>query len=126
MAMTKRERFQAAIAGRPVDRPPVTAWVHFVTDESPPEVFAERAASFFERLDFDVCKVVNDYRYPLPDGLETIDGPDDMRRFARIAMDHPAFAPQPRAIRRLPQRRRPDLPLPDTRVEAVPPVMRKA
>jgi uroporphyrinogen decarboxylase len=126
MAMTKRGRFEAAIAGRPVDRPPVTAWVHFVTDESPPEVFAERAASFFERLDFDICKVVNDYRYPLPDGLETIDGPDDMRRFTRLAMDHPAFVQQPRAIRLLRERLGPDVPILDTGFDPFQQVMRKA
>jgi len=126
MAMTKRERFEAAIAGRPVDRPPVTAWVHFVTDESPPEVFADRAAAFFERLDFDICKVVNDYRYPLPDGLETIDGPDDMRRFRRLSMDHPALVRQPRAIRLLRHRLGPDVPILDTGFDPFQQVMRRA
>jgi uroporphyrinogen decarboxylase len=125
MTMTKRERFEAAIAGRPTDRPPVTAWVHFVTDESPPEVFADRAAQFFERLDFDICKVVNDYRYPLPHGLETIDGPEDMLRFRRVSMDHPAFVKQPRAIRLLRERLGPDVPILDTGFDPFQQVMRK-
>ncbi|WP_337876126.1 uroporphyrinogen decarboxylase family protein [Elioraea sp.] len=124
--MTKRKRFEAAIAGRPVDRPPVTAWVHFVTDESPAEVFADRAAAFFERLDFDICKVVNDYRYPLPEGLETIEGPEDMRRFRRLAMDHPAFVQQPRAIRLLRERLGPDVPILDTGFDPFQQVMRRA
>lgn len=126
MAMTKRERFEAAIAGRPVDRPPVTAWVHFVTDESPAEVFADRAAAFFERLDFDICKVVNDYRYPLPEGLETIQGAEDMRRFRRHSMDHPAFVQQPRAMRLLRERLGPDVPILDTGFDPFQQVMRKA
>lgn len=126
MAMTKRERFEAALAGRPVDRPPVTAWVHFVTDESPPEVFADRAAAFFERFDFDICKVVNDYRYPLPEGLETIDGPEDMRRFRRLDPDHPALARQPRAIRLLRDRLGPDVPILDTGFDPFQQVLRRA
>ena len=124
--MTKRERFLAAIRGETLDRPPVTAWVHFVTDEAPPELFAERAAAFFERFDFDLCKVVNDYRYPLPAGLETLESPRDMERIRPLAEGHPWFSLQPRAIRLLRDRLGPDVPIIDTAFDSLQLVLRRA
>ena len=124
--MTKRERFLAAIRGETLDRPPVTAWVHFVTDEAPPELFAERAAAFFERFDFDLCKVVNDYRYPLPAGLETLESPRDMERIRPLAEGHPWFSLQPRAICLLRDRLGPDVPIIDTAFDSFQLVLRRA
>ncbi|MBM3557756.1 MAG: hypothetical protein FJX47_19630, partial [Alphaproteobacteria bacterium] len=123
---TKRERFQAAIAGAPVDRPPCTAWLHFVTDVHPGEVFATRAAEWFRRFDWDICKVVNDYRYPLPEGLETIDGPADLERFRRLPVEHPAFQEQPKVVEILRAILGPDVPIMDTGFDPFQQIMRKA
>lgn len=61
--MTKRERIDAALAGREVDRVPVSAWRHFIPEESdPPEEpdptsLAEAHLSFFRGFDWDWLKV---------------------------------------------------------------------
>src|SRR5207249_8542336 len=43
---------------------------------------AERAAAahleFFEAYDLDLLKVMNDYDYPMPDGIDTISTPADL------------------------------------------------
>jgi uroporphyrinogen decarboxylase len=127
MSMTKRERFEAALKGAPVDRPPATAWVHFATDYLPADVFARRAGRWFRDLDWDICKIVNDYRYPLPEGMETIDSPDDLLRIAEqaLSMDHPAFTQQPRAVRLLREALGPDVPILDTDFDPFQQVMRR-
>ncbi len=127
MAMTKRARFEAALKGAPIDRPPVTAWVHFATDYLPAEVFAERMARWFRDLDWDICKIVNDYRFPLPDGLETLESAADMLRIAeqKLTMDHPAFTQQPKAVRLLREALGPEVPILDTGFDPFQQVMRR-
>jgi len=76
--MNKIERVRATLAGEPADRPPFTVWYHFGTQHSP----AARAASvhleFLEAYDFDLLKVMNDYDYPMPDGIDTLATADDL------------------------------------------------
>lgn len=55
--MKKRDRISAAIAGKPVDRVPVSAWGHFFLDETRAESFADRMLSFQEEYDWDFLKV---------------------------------------------------------------------
>jgi uroporphyrinogen decarboxylase len=55
--MSKRERLEAAIAGAPLDRPPVALWRHWPGDDRTPEGLAERTLSFQRRFDFDFVKV---------------------------------------------------------------------
>ncbi len=55
--LTKRERVDAALAGREVDRVPVTAWRHFVPEETSPTSLAEAHLRFFWKYDFDWIKV---------------------------------------------------------------------
>jgi uroporphyrinogen decarboxylase len=112
--MNRRERFFAAVAGREPDRPPVTAWVHFLSDHLSGEDTAELHLKFLREYDWDIAKVMNDYRYPLPVGLERLDGAEAMRRFRRLSLDEPAFARQLDAIRRLRRELGPDWPIVDT------------
>jgi len=70
--MNKRQRFEAAVNGGDIDYPPCTVWVHFVTDALPGEEAARRHAAYVRTYDWDMCKVMHDYRYPLPAGLETL------------------------------------------------------
>src|SRR5262249_11811525 len=76
--MNKIERVRATLAGEPADRPPFTVWYHFGTQHSP----AARAASvhleFLEAYDFDLLKVMNDYDYPMPEGIDTLATADDL------------------------------------------------
>lgn len=55
--MNRRDRFEAAIAGQPVDRVPVAAWGHFYVDELGADTFADRMLSFRETYDWDFIKV---------------------------------------------------------------------
>jgi len=123
--VNKRERFMAAVAGREVDHPPSFVWLHFASDRLPAEETARRHARFFTDYDWDVCKVMNDYRYPLPEGLEALESARDMLRFKPLPATHPALAEQPRAIARLRSLLGPDWPLVDTAFDPFQQVMRK-
>jgi uroporphyrinogen decarboxylase len=70
--MDKIERVRAALAGRPTDRPPFTVWYHFGNQHAPAERAAAVHLEFFEAYDFDLLKVMNDYDYPMPEGLATV------------------------------------------------------
>jgi uroporphyrinogen decarboxylase len=78
--MTKIERVRATLAGRPVDRPPVTVWYHFGTQHAPPERTAQVHLEFFQHYDLDLLKVMNDYDYPMPAGLDIVASPEDLRK----------------------------------------------
>ena len=70
--MDKIERVRATLAGKPADRPPFTVWYHFGTQHAPAERAAAAHLEFFEAYDLDLLKVMNDYDYPMPDGIDTI------------------------------------------------------
>ncbi|MBI4233191.1 MAG: uroporphyrinogen decarboxylase [Chloroflexi bacterium] len=55
--MTHRERVQAALAGRPVDRPPVSMWRHFFDREMTAQGMAEAMLAFQREHDWDFMKV---------------------------------------------------------------------
>jgi uroporphyrinogen decarboxylase len=99
--MNKRERFHAAIFGAAVDRPPVTAWVHFLSDHLDGEVTADLHRRFLAAYDWDVLKVMNDYRYPMPAGVRTLEDPGSLRAFRVLGLDEPAFARQLACLRSL-------------------------
>jgi uroporphyrinogen decarboxylase len=80
--MNKIERVRAALGGKPVDHPPFTAWYHFGTQHASPEQTAEVHLGFFEAYDFDFLKVMNDYDYPLPEGMETMATAADLKRLS--------------------------------------------
>ncbi len=67
-AMTKRERIQAALAGKHVDRVPIVFWRHWPGDDQRADTLALVALDFQRRYDLDFIKVpvsstytVNDY-----------------------------------------------------------------
>lgn len=115
--MNKLQRFHAAVRGEPVDRVPVVAWCNFATDAVDGKENARRQLAFFEACDWDLCKVMNDYRLAPPPGLETVDGPADMLRFAKQPMSDRIFAEQLECLRILRSRLGPDVPLIDTLFE---------
>ena len=78
--MDKLERVRATLAGRPVDRAPLSVWYHFGTQHAPAERAAQVHLEFFEHYDLDLLKLMNDYDYPMPDGMEVIATADDLGR----------------------------------------------
>jgi uroporphyrinogen decarboxylase len=67
-AMQPRERVDAALAGRSVDRTPYTLWYHFGLESEGPEAHARATLRFQERFGTDLVKVMSDFPYPKPSG----------------------------------------------------------
>lgn len=57
MTQQPRERFLAALRGEHVDRPPVSAWHHFIDQEYDPFAFVEATAASTERWGWDWVKI---------------------------------------------------------------------
>lgn len=112
--MNKRERFFAAVRGDDIDRPPVTAWVHFLSDHLTGEQAAALHRAFLEAYDWDLAKVMNDYRYPVPAGVRTLEDSVSLRAFKPLGLDEPAFAEQLKCLAALRAALGPDIALADT------------
>jgi uroporphyrinogen decarboxylase len=78
--MDKIERVDRVLNGEEVDRPPVTLWYHFGVQHAGGEQFAKLTLEFFDYYDFDYLKVMNDYFYPPPEGLDAVKTKDDLIR----------------------------------------------
>ncbi|MFA7669238.1 MAG: uroporphyrinogen decarboxylase family protein [Burkholderiaceae bacterium] len=112
--MNKKERFLAAVHGREVDRPPVTSWVHFLSDHLDSERTADLHHQFMLAYDWDVLKVMNDYRYPVPEGVSTLASPESLAAYRKLGLDHPAFAVQLDVLTRLRKQLGADTPMLET------------
>lgn len=109
----KTQRVLAALQGDDPDRVPFAAWMHFATQHLEPQETAGLHERFFQAYDLDLMKVMNDYPYPLPEGMDQVDGADAMRRFEPL--DAPvAFERQLDVIRELRRRLGSDLIILDT------------
>lgn len=65
--MNHWQRVEAAIAGEPVDRPPVSLWRHFPNDDQDPEKLARHMIDWQRRFDFDVVKFMPSGTYGVED-----------------------------------------------------------
>jgi uroporphyrinogen decarboxylase len=84
MAMTKIERVRATLSGAEVDRPPFSVWYHFGLQHAPAERTAQVHVEFFEAYNLDWLKVMNDYSYPMPRGVETVSEVRDLKRLTPL------------------------------------------
>ncbi len=82
--MTKLERLRAVLAGKPVDRIPFSIWYHFGTQHAPAEETARVHLQFLEAYDLDFLKVMNDYEYPMPERMESMETPADLARLTPL------------------------------------------
>jgi uroporphyrinogen decarboxylase len=82
--LNKIERVMSALKGDEVDRPPFSFWYHFGLQHMPGPVHAQAEIDFYRAYDLDFIKVMNDYPYPLPAGVEALDQPDDWKRIEPI------------------------------------------
>ncbi|MEK6718354.1 MAG: uroporphyrinogen decarboxylase family protein [candidate division NC10 bacterium] len=96
--MTKIERVRATLAGKPVDRPPFSIWYHFGNQHASPERTAQAHLEFFEAYDLDLLKVMNDYDYPMPEGMEVMSTPEDLKRLAPFDVTRTPLGQQLKAI----------------------------
>ena len=92
--MNKKERILAAIHGKDVDYVPYTMWYHFGTQFMPGEKAAQVVIAMYDRFDLDLAKVMNDYAYPLPDGMDRIRNIDDWKRLKPLKATEGGFVEQ--------------------------------
>jgi uroporphyrinogen decarboxylase len=83
--MNKIERVTSALKGEEVDRPPFSFWYHFGLQHTPGRKHAEAEIDFYRAYDLDFLKVMSDYPYPLPRGLEAIETEEDWKRIEPVA-----------------------------------------
>lgn len=111
--MNRRERFDAVVRGAPTDRPPVSVWLHFASEHLTPAEVAELHLRYQRTYDWDVIKVMNDYRLPLCGG----DAPAsaaDLRAVTELPRDTPALTKQLEVIGRIRDAVGDDIPVIDT------------
>src|SRR5512134_2512624 len=65
--MTSRERVLAALARRPVDRPPVTFWRHVPEVDHTSRGLAEAMLAFQRRWELDLIKIMSSGVYCVED-----------------------------------------------------------
>lgn len=85
--MKKKERVDAAIAGKEVDRLPFSMWHHFGVEKQGPSKHAEATLNFHRQFDTDLVKVMSDFPYPRPAGS-----------WLALKVETNPFAPQVRAL----------------------------
>lgn len=86
------------LAGEPVDRPPVSLWYHFGIQHESGERFAETTLAFFHYYDLDFLKVMNDYYYPPPQGLEEVRTRADLQRIEPLEIEKTVWKEQFKAL----------------------------
>ena len=123
--MTKRERFEAALAGGEVDHLPSAAWLHFANEHLSGEETADLQVRFMRFYGWDFCKVMNDYRYPFPTEVPALGSVDDMKRFEPMPMTERSYAEQLKCIRRLRAELGPDIPLMETLFDPMQQILRR-
>ena len=96
--MVKKELVDRVLGGQTVVRPPLSFWYHFGIQHGGGEVFAKTALDYFFYYDFDFLKVMNDYFYPLPEGLKAIQSASDLQHLSRFDPAESAWQEQFKAL----------------------------
>lgn len=96
--MNKIERIDRVLSGAEVDRPPLSLWYHFGVQHGSGERFARVTLEYFGHYDFDFLKVMNDYFYPMPQGLEAVATRNDLARIVRFDPGESSWGEQFRAL----------------------------
>jgi uroporphyrinogen decarboxylase len=96
--MNKIERVDRVLAGKSPDRPPLSLWYHFGVQHAAGEQFARTCLAYFNHYDFDFLKVMNDYFYPAPEGLDAVRNPDDLARLTRFEVTDSPWREQFKAL----------------------------
>jgi uroporphyrinogen decarboxylase len=97
--MNKIERADLVLRGDEVDHPPISLWYHFGVQHGDGEQFARITLEFFRHYDFDFLKVMNDYYYPTPQGLDTVRTREDLQKFTTFDVERCEWREQFKALR---------------------------
>ena len=85
--MNKIERVIGALRGEPVDRPPFSFWYHFGLQHMSGKEHAAAEIDFYRSYDLDFLKVMSDFPYPLPKGLDAVATEEDWKRIEPVPAD---------------------------------------
>jgi uroporphyrinogen decarboxylase len=96
--LNKIERVTLALKGEEVDRPPFSFWYHFGLQHMPGRKHAEAEIDFYRAYDLDFLKVMNDYPYPLPGGLDRLASKGDWNRIEPVGGGHECWKEQLEAL----------------------------
>jgi uroporphyrinogen decarboxylase len=97
--MNKIERVDRVLKGEEVDYPPISLWYHFGVQHGGGEQFARITLEFFKHYDFDFLKVMNDYYYPAPQGLDAVLTREDLAMFTAFDPERTEWREQFKALR---------------------------
>jgi uroporphyrinogen decarboxylase len=96
--MNKIQRVDNVLEKKRVDRPPVSLWYHFGIQHAGGEQFARTTLEYFNTYDFDFLKVMNDYFYQAPEGLEAVKTKEDLKRLTRFDVENSDWKEQFKAL----------------------------
>jgi uroporphyrinogen decarboxylase len=96
--LNKIERVNRALRGDEVDRPPFSFWYHFGIQHMPGRKYAEAQIDFYRAFDVDFIKIMNDYPYPLPRGLDELVTEEDWKRVEPLAGSDECWVEQLKAL----------------------------
>jgi uroporphyrinogen decarboxylase len=77
-------RVRAAVAGEAVDYPPFSVWYHFGLQHAPAERSIRAHLEFLGSYDLDLLKVMNDYGYPMPEGVDAVSDAVSLERLVPV------------------------------------------
>jgi uroporphyrinogen decarboxylase len=96
--VNKKERVDRVLKGEALEVPPVSLWYHFGVQHGGGEQFAQITLDYFHHYDFDFLKVMNDYFYPVPEGLTAVRSREDLQRLAHFEPEETVWAEQFKAL----------------------------
>lgn len=91
--MNHRERLEACLSGKPIDRPPVALWRHFPVDDQYPHALAESTLLFQHAYDFDFVKITPASSFCVKDySVEDVwkGNPEGTREYTRYPIKQPS------------------------------------
>jgi uroporphyrinogen decarboxylase len=96
--MNKLERVEQTLSGKEVDRPPVSFWYHFGVQHEGGKRIAELSLSFLRFYDLDWLKLMNDYYYPMPEGVLEIADKEGLKKITPLEPEATPWNEQLKAI----------------------------
>lgn len=96
--MNKLERVEQTLAGKEVERPPVSFWYHFGVQHESGKRIAELSLRFLRFYDLDWLKLMNDYYYPMPEGVVEIADKEGLKAITPLKPEETPWNEQLKAI----------------------------
>lgn len=96
--MTRMERMSAVLAGEQPDRPPVSFWYHFPSNQARGQAAIDAHLDHLHKFDLDFLKVMNDFGYPTKGPIQRA---ADLRELPVLRGDEGCFVEQLELIRSL-------------------------